>query len=143
MAAYRRVYDSRRLQADCQEPGSATESYAGQSSMGYIYLLPFYQLRIRSKQVCWTSLQSGQNLRGPHVARQQQLAIDMRRPRPTSAANPTLLLSIDGTDEQTDGRTLDCFMTLAAYHVYCEMTVANGHFTAATDEGTIISGVCL
>jgi len=23
MAAYRRVYDSRRLQADCQEPGSA------------------------------------------------------------------------------------------------------------------------
>ena len=25
MAAYRRVYDSRRLQADCQEPGSAPE----------------------------------------------------------------------------------------------------------------------
>jgi len=23
MAAYRRVYDSRHLQADCQEPGSA------------------------------------------------------------------------------------------------------------------------
>ena len=34
-------------------------------------------------------------------------------------------------------------MTLAAYHVYCEMTVADGHFTAATDEGTIITGVCL
>ena len=28
MAAYRRVYDSRRLQADYQEPGSAPESYA-------------------------------------------------------------------------------------------------------------------
>jgi len=27
MAAYRRVYDSRHLQADCQEPGSAPESY--------------------------------------------------------------------------------------------------------------------
>ena len=27
MAAYRRVYDSRRLQADCQEPGSAPEPY--------------------------------------------------------------------------------------------------------------------
>jgi len=25
MAAYRRVYDSRNLQADCKEPGSAPE----------------------------------------------------------------------------------------------------------------------
>jgi len=37
MAAYRRVYDSRYLQADCQEPGSAPEPYARQSSMGYLY----------------------------------------------------------------------------------------------------------
>jgi len=28
MAAYCRVYDSRNLQADCQEPGSALEPYA-------------------------------------------------------------------------------------------------------------------
>jgi len=28
MAAYRRVYDSRHLQAYCQEPGSAPELYA-------------------------------------------------------------------------------------------------------------------
>jgi len=35
MAAYRRVYDSRHLQADCQEPGSAPEPYARQLSMGY------------------------------------------------------------------------------------------------------------
>jgi len=28
MAAYRRVYNSRHLQADCQEPGSAPEPYA-------------------------------------------------------------------------------------------------------------------
>jgi len=28
MAAYRRVYDSRHLQVDCQEPGSAPEPYA-------------------------------------------------------------------------------------------------------------------
>jgi len=28
MAAYRQVYDSRHLQADCQEPGSAPEPYA-------------------------------------------------------------------------------------------------------------------
>ena len=29
MAAYRRVYDSRHLQADCQEPGSALEPTLG------------------------------------------------------------------------------------------------------------------
>ena len=34
MAAYRRVYDSRHLQADCQEPRSSKEPYARQSSMG-------------------------------------------------------------------------------------------------------------
>jgi len=28
VAAYRQVYDSRHLQADCQEPGSAPEPYA-------------------------------------------------------------------------------------------------------------------
>jgi len=34
MAAYRRVYDSRHPQADCQEPGSAPEPYAQKSSTG-------------------------------------------------------------------------------------------------------------
>ena len=38
MAAYRRVYDSRHLQDDCQVPGSAPEPYSRQSSMGYLYL---------------------------------------------------------------------------------------------------------
>ena len=33
MAAYRRVYDSRHLQADCQEPGSSPEPYARYSSI--------------------------------------------------------------------------------------------------------------
>ena len=37
MAAYRQVCDSRHLQADCQEPGSASEPYARQSSMGYLF----------------------------------------------------------------------------------------------------------
>jgi len=36
--AYHRVYDSRHLQANCQEPGPAPKSYARQSSMGYLYL---------------------------------------------------------------------------------------------------------
>ena len=40
MAAYRRVYNSPHLQADCQAPGSALESYARQSIMGY--LLTFF-----------------------------------------------------------------------------------------------------
>ena len=42
MAACSRVYDSRHLQADCKEPGSAPEPYARQSSVGYLYL--FYQV---------------------------------------------------------------------------------------------------
>jgi len=42
MAAYRRVYDSRHLQADCQEPGSAPEPYARYLSMDYLYLFVTY-----------------------------------------------------------------------------------------------------
>ena len=37
MAAYRQVYDSRHLQADYQEPGSAPEPYVRQSSIGYTF----------------------------------------------------------------------------------------------------------
>jgi len=58
MAAYRRVYDSRYLQADCQEPGSAPEPYARQSSMGCLYLFlqvtvyeSDFTLRLRSNKV--------------------------------------------------------------------------------------------
>jgi len=47
MAAYRRVYDSRHLQADCQEPGSAPEPYARKSSMGYVYLFLGFASRTR------------------------------------------------------------------------------------------------
>jgi len=39
MAAYRRVYDSRHLQADCQEPGLARKPYARQSSLSSLYFL--------------------------------------------------------------------------------------------------------
>jgi len=41
MAGYRRVYDSCYLQADCKAPGSASEPYARQSSMDYLYLYFF------------------------------------------------------------------------------------------------------
>ena len=71
-----------------------------------------------SKQLCRTSLRSDQNLRGPHVARQQQLSIDSAidtRPQ-QKTRRPPLLLSIDGTDGRTDGRTIERFMTLGAYY---------------------------
>jgi len=45
MAACRRVYDSRHLQAFCQEPESSPEFYAGQSSMGYLYAVVLWPLR--------------------------------------------------------------------------------------------------
>ena len=41
MAAYRRVYDSRHLQADCQEPGSAADSGTLRSAIEYGLPLPF------------------------------------------------------------------------------------------------------
>ena len=42
MAAYRLVYDSRHLQADCQKPELGPEPYARQSSMDY-----FFSIRLR------------------------------------------------------------------------------------------------
>ena len=48
MAAYRRIYDSRHLQADCQEPGSSTGTL--RSVMEYGLLLTFTLL---SNNVKW------------------------------------------------------------------------------------------
>jgi len=45
LAAYRQVYDSCHLQADYQEPGSAPEPYARQSSIGYLYFFTSDYLR--------------------------------------------------------------------------------------------------
>ena len=51
MAAYRQVYDSRHPQTDYQEPGSAPEPYARQSSIGYLYFFTSDYLRyLRKKQ---------------------------------------------------------------------------------------------
>jgi len=53
MAAYRRVYESRHLQADCQEPGSAPERSVIE------YGLPFYINEcVRLYQTYDTNLQS-------------------------------------------------------------------------------------
>jgi len=61
-----------------------------------------------TKYVCWISLQSDQNLRGPHVARQQQLSVDICCPRRRSVTNPrAAAAAVDRRDRQTDRRTLD------------------------------------
>jgi len=57
MAAYRRVYDSCHLQADCQEPGSAPEPYARQLSMGHLFNTRFLRptrvsTQTASRSVC-------------------------------------------------------------------------------------------
>jgi len=61
--------------------------------------------QVYTSTVCWTSLHSGRNLRGPHVARQQQMSINnplRARARPQQQTRrSTLLLSIDGTDWRT------------------------------------------
>ena len=81
--------------------------------------LPVVICHITNKQVCWTSLQSDQNLRGPYIARHQQLSINICCPRLTSAANPPAVAAAVArrdrrTDGQTDGRTFDSFMILTA-----------------------------
>jgi len=59
VAAYRRVYDSRHVQADCQEPGSAPEPYVWQSSMGYTFTCLFGRVSGESRQTAaWPSLPS-------------------------------------------------------------------------------------
>ena len=50
MAAYCQVYDSRHLQADYQELGSAPEPYVRQSSIGYLYFFTSDYLRYRRKK---------------------------------------------------------------------------------------------
>ena len=69
MAAYRRVYDSRHQQADHQEPGSAPEPYARQSTMGYLYLFYFEHLFLEEATLKQTPVRRSPGLVGdPHVS---------------------------------------------------------------------------
>ena len=65
MCVYRRVCDSRHLQADCQEPGSAAEPYARQSSTDYRYLVSAYRW-LSATYAAW--LQTLHTLRSADVA---------------------------------------------------------------------------
>ena len=53
MAVYRRVYDSRHLQADCQESASAPEPYAATLGNG----LPFLHLNAVLSVQCISNLE--------------------------------------------------------------------------------------
>jgi len=68
MAAYRRVYDSHHLQADCQKPGSAPEPYARRSSMGHLYLfLHALAPPASPRTTCTNRLNPGNNRRVRNV----------------------------------------------------------------------------
>jgi len=56
MAAYRRVYDSRHLQADCQELGSPPEPYARKSSMGNYYLFTTHGSNVSTWYHLWQTI---------------------------------------------------------------------------------------
>jgi len=82
MAAYRRVYDSGHLQADCREPGSAPEPYARQSSMGYLYSLYCWSVYLRAATCTWCAPVTR---RAAATARRSLL-------RPPSQSQPTFCL---------------------------------------------------
>ena len=98
MATYRRVYDSRHLQADCKEPGSAAKPYARQSSMGYLYLFylltplvsmsTWFRLSAESLSIWWsTTALSAQSL---HESRRSYASANhrSRTELPASAPGP-------------------------------------------------------
>jgi len=69
--------------------------------------------------MCWTTLQSNQNVRGPHVARQEQLSIDIYcRPAPVFSSKPAGRRCCCRSTGQTDGRT-DTRPCYDAYRTLC------------------------
>jgi len=68
MAAYRRVYDSRYLQIDCQEPGSAPEPYVWQSSMGYFPFFSNYSPKMHRFELAACDRQTDRQTDGRIVA---------------------------------------------------------------------------
>jgi len=71
MAAYHRVYDSRHLHADCQEPGSAPEPYAQQSSMGHLYLFTFLTFGLLTASTSGAGKGEGEEGHAPRAALQR------------------------------------------------------------------------
>jgi len=107
MAAYRRVYDSRHLQADCKEPRSALEPYAWQSNMGYLYLLLHWHCVIEKKSRFTAFLDSNLHTRLAIVTENELgLAFPPRNLSKKFRTDPsTFYLVIVVTDKQTDRQT--------------------------------------
>ena len=78
-------------------------------------------------------IQSGQNLRGPHEARQHQLSIDICcRPAPDLSSKPAgAVATVDRWDRQTDGQTDKRTDTRPFYESYGVLCGArnNAHLT--------------
>ena len=90
----------------------------------YLHLLTYVHLFVTNflTSICWTVSQSDQNLRGPHIVRQQQLSIDSPiccKPSPDLSSKPAgrrcCCRPMGQTDGKMNGRALDRFMTLTAY----------------------------
>jgi len=74
MAAYRQVYDSRRLQAESQEMGSAPEPNARQSSIGNLYLFTTVICSLRHELRTFTAMPRSTQPRIPSQSLNRVLA---------------------------------------------------------------------
>jgi len=100
----RQAEEHDKQQIVCAADGEGSTQAAAYTSSSQL------TLSSRTKQGCSISLQSGRILRGPRVARQQQLSVNICCRRPISAANPWVAAAADNRrDRQTHGRTLDRF----------------------------------
>ena len=101
MAAYRRVYDSSHLQADCQEPGSAPEPYARQPVWA---TFTFFYRRIARNSNNYMMTRLAANRKSGHVnghLRRRSTTQDSSiRPQPTQTDQRDALCYIADTVEQ-------------------------------------------
>ena len=132
MAAFCRVYNSRHLQADCQESVSALEPYARQSSMGCLYLFNLTRL-----DLTWQALQTDaynhytaiycllleklRQHRSQLAAAESTRGADGRRRRPSSIADQAMMNSsatprpvLASTRRGPFSQTTDCVTAGAA-----------------------------
>ena len=88
----------------------------------------------QNRQVCWTSLQSDQNLRAPHIATQQRLSIDICLPAPNRSSKHADRRCCYRSMGQTNARTLDRFMTSTLRTVLNRLNLLYRHGCRAATE---------
>ena len=79
MAAYRRVYDLRHLQADCQKPGSAPERLGNRVSATFTFFYPRL-VRLRLGLDTWADVGDG-IFRGRPSVREADVGGGVNAPR--------------------------------------------------------------